>query len=112
MGSPTRKRTVLIPVRVSPEEKEAIRAQAQAFSVAPSAFLRNLGLGEPLRCTVDQQAILTLLQVNADLGRLGGLLKLWLSGEARARILVPEVRALLKQIEATQAELRARVRAL
>jgi hypothetical protein len=53
-----------------------------------------------------------LVRVNADQGRLGGLLKLWLverPGEGASTV---DVRRLLQQIEETQAELRRLVQRL
>jgi hypothetical protein len=35
----------------------------------------------PLKSTVDQLALSELIKCRADLGRLGGLFKLWLEGE-------------------------------
>jgi hypothetical protein len=49
--------------------------------------------------TLDQEAILALLKVNADQGRLGGLFKLWLSGQSVASVEKVEVRKLLAAIE-------------
>jgi hypothetical protein len=37
-----------------------------------------LGLAIPLQSTIDQRAILDLVKINADLGRFGGLIKMWL----------------------------------
>lgn len=52
-----------------------------------------------------------LVAVNGDLGRLGGLLKLWLADDERPAALRPEkmqriVRGVLAKIEASQEELR------
>ena len=44
-----------------------------------------------------------LARINGDLGRLGGLLKLWLTNDARtAEFGEATIRALLSKIEATQ----------
>ncbi|MBN8647531.1 MAG: hypothetical protein J0L55_06205 [Caulobacterales bacterium] len=45
-----------------------------------------------------------LLQVNGDLGRLGGLLKLWLSKADSSE--VSDIRAVLKKIDSTMDEIR------
>jgi hypothetical protein len=71
-----------------------------------SAYLRNLGLGFQPHSTLDQEAILALLKVNADQGRLGGLFKLWLSGQSAP---AAEIRKLLAAIEECQLKLRALV---
>jgi hypothetical protein len=41
--------------------------------------LRRLGLAILLQSTIDQRAILDLVKINADLGRFGGLIKMWLT---------------------------------
>ncbi len=51
---------------------------------------------------LDHKAVLALLKVNADQGRLGGLLKLWLSGGHTGPTSAAEVRRLLHDIESTQ----------
>ena len=42
-------------------------------------YLRALGLELPVQSTIDHRAVLDLVKINADLGRLGGLIKMWLT---------------------------------
>jgi hypothetical protein len=74
-----KKRVPGISIKLNTAEKKTIEEKAAAHSVKPSTYLRNLGLNYPIKVTVDQAAVKDLLKVNADLGRLGGLFKLWLS---------------------------------
>ena len=69
-------------VVVSERERAEIETRAAATGLSVSAYLRNLGLGFQPHSTLDQAAILALVKVNADQGRLGGLFKLWLSGQS------------------------------
>jgi hypothetical protein len=94
-------------VIVSEAERAGIEMRAAAASLSVSAYLRNLGLGYKLHSTLDHQAILNLLKVNADQGRLGGLLKLWLTREPVAPVHTIEIRKLLFEIEACQERLKA-----
>jgi hypothetical protein len=64
---------------VSDIERVGIEMWAAAAGLSVFAYLRNLGLGYKPHSTLDHQAILSLVKVDADQGRLGGLLKLWLS---------------------------------
>ncbi len=113
MGSETRKRTEHILVRCTPEEKAIAEKKVQAFSYAsPAALVRDLLMDIEPKSTLDQQAILELVKVNADQGRLGGLLKHWLQSKGAEKALVPDIRALLKEIEATQQALKSRIMAL
>jgi hypothetical protein len=50
--------------------------------LSASSYLRWLGLALPVEPTIDQRAILDLVKINADLGRLGGLIKMWLISNA------------------------------
>ena len=53
-----------------------------------------------------EEAILALLKVNADQGRLGGLFKLWLSGQSAPAAEIQEIRKLLAAIEECQLKLK------
>jgi hypothetical protein len=65
------------------QEKAAIAAKADAHSLSASSYLRRLGLVLPVESTIDQRAILDLVKINADLGRFGGLIKMWVNHERR-----------------------------
>ncbi len=71
-----------------------------------AVFLRNVGLGTRVTSILDHKAVLALLKVNADQGRLGGLLKLCLATPSHAAPLA-ELRRLLDDIESTQRAQRA-----
>ena len=92
---------------VSPQEREAIAAKAAEAGLTVSAYLRAAALGTKIKSAADQRAILELLELNADQGRLGGLLKLWLVSKAGHGANTGEVRHLLRQIESLQIKLRA-----
>ena len=52
---------------------------------------------------MDHKQVEELARINGDLGRLGGLLKLWLTNDARtAQFGESTIRAVLSRIEATQ----------
>lgn len=82
-ASVTRKGTTPIKVWVLPDEKEAITQKAKAAGLSASAYLRNVGMGTPVTGVADQEAVLELVKINADLGRLGGLLKMWLTNDEK-----------------------------
>jgi hypothetical protein len=105
----SRDRNRHLKVVVSARERAEIETRAAATGLSVSAYLRNLGLGFQPHSTLDQQAILALLKVNADQGRLGGLFKLWLSGQGAASTEALEIRKLLAAIEDCQLKLKALV---
>jgi hypothetical protein len=115
--APTRKGSPAIKVRVLPAEKEQIEELARATGLSASSYLRLVGLGYQPRSVVDLDKVQELVAINGDLGRLGGLLKLWLSDDAKLAEMEPEkmhriIRGVLEKIEANQAELREVARAV
>jgi len=74
-------KTKHVDVRVSELEYERISLKAKMTGLNNAAYLRNLGMNYPIKSTVDQLALSELIKGRADLGRLGGLFKLWLEGE-------------------------------
>ena len=113
----TRRESTPVKVWVTTAEKGAIVEKAAAHSMSSSRYLRGLGLALPIQCTIDQRAVLDLLKINADLGRLGGLLKMWLrsnesleSGSAQA--LQHKLDGTLNQIRALQKQMSDRIQDL
>lgn len=99
----------------SAEDKATIEAAAQASGLSASAYLRVLGLGHQARPIIDIEQGRELVRVNGDLGRLGGLLKLWLTDDAKLEEMAPErmpviIRGVLSKIEANQDELAGIIR--
>lgn len=104
----TRKNSPPIKVYCLPDERTQIQKQADAASLSLSTYLLRLGMGYDIPGILDYQRVKDLAKVNGDLGRLGGLLKLWLSNDMRtAGFSLETVRALLSKIETSQEELRA-----
>lgn len=103
---PTRKGSPPIKVYCLPEEKARIEANAKTAGMSVARFLREVGQGYRVKSVVDYQQVRALARINGDLGRLGGLLKLWLSNDERtAHIGEATLRALLSKIESTQEEM-------
>jgi hypothetical protein len=104
---------VQVKVYMRPEHKEAAREKARTLGLTLSEYLGRLGANMPLPEPGNHAAIRDLLKVNADLARLGNLLKLALDDDAwRAPGTDLDVEALLLELAARQAELKAAVRAL
>ncbi len=64
----TATKTVMVPVRMEPDERDKIDALAAEAGLTRSAFMRRRSLGLPVRSIADAQTI-------NELRRLGGLLK-------------------------------------
>ena len=98
-----RRRRQHLRVPVFPEEKDEIEANAKRAGVSVARYLRDVGQGYQIKGVMDYEYVRELVRVNGDLGRLGGLLKLWLTDDPRtARFGDDTIRALLARIEATQ----------
>lgn len=93
-------------VPVDPDEELQIKRNAAAVGRSVAAYLRNVGLGYEVRGILDNICVEELARINGDLGRLGGLLKLWLTNDDRtAQFGEATIRALLSKIEVTQEEM-------
>lgn len=118
----TQNRTSRIEIRLSIEELKSLTEKAESHGLNTSTYLRSLGMNYPIKSIVDRQAITALLKVNADLGKLGGLFKLWLiknNGEKdpfsdqrtfkNIDELVDEIEALMKLMRIEAADLMGKV---
>ncbi len=94
-----------IKVYVSDLERAEIEHRAKAVKLAPSSLMRSLALGFEPKSAFDKDAITTLIKLHADQGRLGGLLKLWLTEKKGEGTHASNVRSVLQQIESLQLEL-------
>ena len=100
------------PVRsyLTAEEHERLNRMAASAGRSTSQFMRDVCLGYQVRSFEHEEFKLELLKTRADLGRLGGLMKLALStpdsfsADAQAGL-----RELLGQITQRQSELKALV---
>lgn len=102
----TRKRRRHLRVPVFPDEAQAIEENAKRAGMSVARYLREVGQGYQIKGVLDYQHVRELVRVNGDLGRLGGLLKLWLTDDVRtARFTDATILALLSKIEATQDEM-------
>lgn len=75
----TRPRGKPIKVWVTDEERALIADRAQQSGMSLSAYLRAAGLNHPIKSVYDLRAVRDMSKVNGDLGRVAGLLKLWLA---------------------------------
>ena len=101
------RRTEQIKAYVTLEEFALIMESSDRAGLSLSEFARRVCLGFRVESREDHQARRELLKVNADLGRLGGLLK-----QALATGHKEQIYGLLHKIDQLQASLKARIRAL
>jgi hypothetical protein len=98
-AKPTRKHGRHLRVPVLPEEEHLIKSNAAQSGLTIAEYLRRVGMGTELKSLSDKDAILELSKINADLGRLGGLLKLWLTDNTKVANFSDEmIRTLLRRL--------------
>ncbi|HBO4723076.1 TPA: conjugal transfer transcriptional regulator TraJ [Pseudomonas aeruginosa] len=101
-----RKRHRHLRVPVFPEEAQTIEENAKRAGMSVARYLREVGQGYKITGIVDYQHVREMVRISGDLGRLGGLLKLWLADDPRtARFGDATILALLAKIEEKQDEL-------
>lgn len=79
-------RSARLAVRLSPAELEAIADRAKLVGMTRSTFLREVGLGYEPPSLLDREAVHELAALRGELGRQGGLLKMWLSNPERLQV--------------------------
>ena len=100
---PTRKHGLHLRVPVLPEEEKEIKENAAKAGLKTAEYLRRLALGHTIHSVLDTQHVIQLSKINADLGRLGGLLKMWLSNDERLTYIEPKTMiVVLDRIQVTQ----------
>ena len=86
------------------EEYEQVKEKSKRTALSMSSYTRSLLTGYEPRSIFDQDAVLEMIRAKADLGRLGGLLKLAITeGKEKAR--VRDMRQLLEDIRKGQGRL-------
>lgn len=74
---------VVVKVYVTPEEKARIVANAGACGRSVSAYVRALATGHTPTPRADLSGLADVFRLHADLGRLGGLMKMLLTNDER-----------------------------
>lgn len=103
-----------IKVRVDDQELEIISSNAAGCGLTNAEFLRRLGKGLIPTSKLDQVHVRELCLVAGDLGRLGGLLKFWLSehrngGIPKGEVKASEVDGILREIQELSGILKEKV---
>ncbi|MGD9826422.1 plasmid mobilization protein [Desulfobacter sp.] len=99
------KRTNCLKSYVTAEEHAKIQRLAKQTGLSVSDYIRRIITGQRIESRLDQEAFLSALKVNADLGRLGGLFKYYLA-QRFENVPPEEIRKVLHDIEDRQRQLR------
>ncbi len=99
------KRTHLVKAYLTKDEYDTILKWSSQTGLTISTFIQRVCTGQRVESKIDQQTRIELRKINADLGRLGGLLKLALTENKN----LYEVRRLLLQIDRLKDEFRGKI---
>lgn len=102
-----RPRGYRIDVWVSQQERAEIVNRAACAGLSHSSFMRSVALNTVIRSVVDLDAADRLEKVNSDLGRVAGLLKLWLATKRGEGARPSEVDAMMREFRSLQKQLSA-----
>lgn len=86
-----------IKVLVNEEERAELERLADLAGVPVSTYLRQVGMNVRIRSRIDLEAARELARITGDLGRLGGLLKLWLA-ERRDQVPIADMNRALRSV--------------
>lgn len=89
---------------VTLKEHAELQEMAKRCGLSVSEYVRRIATGKQIKSMVDHEAFLSVLKVNADLGRLGGLFKYYIS-KGFKNVSHGEIKTLLHQIELRQRDL-------
>jgi hypothetical protein len=107
--SASRDRQRPLKVFVDPIERAFILESAQIAGMSVSMYLRTVGMHGRPKNMLDLDAVREIIRVHGDLGRLGGLLKLWLSEQSEVGASSVEVRSVLHKIEPVMLDIRSKI---
>ena len=99
------KREITLKSYVTEKEYSQIKLLAKQTGFSVSEYIRRILTGQKIESRLDQEAFLSALKVNADLGRLGGLFKYYLT-QGFKNVPPSEIRKVLHDIEDRQRQLK------
>lgn len=90
-------------VRLNADEATQIERNAEATGLTSAALMRELAKGNMPKSTIDAGHIRELIHLRGDLGRAGGLLKLWLSDDLKIKNYKPlDILKVVNNLNSTQ----------
>ena len=102
----TRKLSPKIRVCCLPNEKRKIEKKAAVAGLSTSSYVRNAALGCSIKSIQDHEDVLKMMRLRGDLGKAGGLLKLWLKDDPKVSFFDQRhIEELYNRIEATRADI-------
>lgn len=101
-----------IKVWVNNDEKAELADRAAQAGLSLSAYMKVAALIAPIRARSDLSAVTDLVRVNGDLGRVAGLLKLWLAEKRGQSARSMDIEKVMIEFRALQASIREKMSAI
>ncbi|EAA9541352.1 TPA: conjugal transfer protein TraJ [Klebsiella pneumoniae] len=101
-----------IKVWVNNDEKAELADRAAQAGLSLSAYMKVAALNAPIRARSDLSAVTDLVRVNGDLGRVAGLLKLWLAEKRGQSARSMDIEKVMIEFRALQASIREKMSAI
>lgn len=101
-----------IKVWVNNDEKAELADRAAQAGLSLSAYMKVAGLNAPIRARSDLSAVTDLVRVNGDIGRVAGLLKLWLAEKRGQSARSMDIEKVMIEFRALQASIREKMSAI
>jgi hypothetical protein len=83
MEKKKRNKQLYVKVYLSPGELDIIKENALLSKLSVSSYMRKVSLNLKISTAIDLAKFNELVKINADIARLGNLIKLWLSNDRR-----------------------------
>ncbi len=94
------------------DEKAELADRAAQSGLSLSAYMKAAGLNAPIRARADLSAVADLVRVNGDLGRVAGLLKLWLAEKRGQSARSMDIEKVMIEFRALQVSIREKMSAI
>lgn len=113
-GEAERPRREVPPIKVfvTDDEKAELSRRAASCGLSNAAFMRAAGLNQPVKPRADLEAVRELVRVSGDLGRVAGLLKLWLAEKRGQGASPAEVERMMIEFRELQQGIREQMSAI
>lgn len=105
-GKKKRPRSRRVSVWMTDEEYALIKAKAEDAGLSLSGYFKAAGFRRKLVPLSDTKAISDILKVSGDIGRFGGLIKLWLSDKKQKDVSREDLQRILDEARELIANLR------
>jgi len=97
-------KTIIVSVRLSPEEKKLVNDLAESVSVSPATFMRNAALNIKVTSKVDLETLRQIRMSRDNFVRVGNLMKLLITNKEKTEGIESKIEALIDELSQAKSE--------